>query len=61
MYYVILYFVRNDDIKMFNQSISLGIQVRAEDGDHEMVRLVKQSRYPWLSGGHAVVICFMSW
>ena len=28
----------------------LGVQVRAEDGNHEAVRLVNRSRYSWLSG-----------
>ena len=40
---------------------SLGIQVSAEDGDHETVRPVKQSRYSWLSGGYVVVMCFLWW
>ena len=37
---------------------SLGIEVHVEDGDHETITPVKQSRYSWLSGGYKVVICF---
>ena len=35
--------------------------VCSEDGDHETVRPVKQSRYSWVSGGYMVVMYFQLW
>ena len=37
----------------------LGIYVRAEDGEHETVRHVKQSKYLGLSCGYLVVMYFL--
>ena len=42
-----------ETIKQLGPWSGLGIYVHAEDGDHETVRVVKQSGYSWLSGGYA--------
>ena len=52
------YVHRAETVKYLGPWNGLGILVHAEDGAHEAVRPVKQSKYSWLSGGYVVVMYF---
>ena len=54
-----VYVQKFETVKQLGLWNSLGIYVHADDGGHETIRPVKQSRYSWLSGGYAVVLNFL--
>ena len=54
-----IYMQSVENVKQSGPWNSLGIEICAEDGDHETVRPVKQSsRYSWLPGGYMVDMYF---